>query len=135
MTYSIRKRTASNDTANETNVPVIRTPISSAVNEKPNLTTLRRLAPNITGIARKNVYSAATVLDTPISSAPTIVAPERDVPGKIAAITWKTPMRSAVLYVISDSEFILNVLPLCHLSIIINAIPNTINANATHVGL
>ena len=38
-------------------------------------------------IARKKVNSAATVLDTPIISAPTIVAPERDVPGKIAAMS------------------------------------------------
>ena len=48
------------------------------------------------GIARKNVNSAATVLDTPISRAPTIVAPEREVPGKIAAISWNTPISVAV---------------------------------------
>ena len=42
--------------------------------------SFRRLAPNIAGIARKNVNSAATSLDTPISSAPTIVAPDLDVP-------------------------------------------------------
>ena len=39
----------------------------------------------------------ATVLETPMSNAPTIVAPERDVPGKIAAISWKRPIINAVL--------------------------------------
>ena len=38
-------------------------------------------APNITGIARKNVNSAATYLEVPSNNAPMIVAPERDVPG------------------------------------------------------
>ena len=50
------------------------------------VTSFNRLAPNIAGIARKNVNSAAAVLDTPNNNAPTIVAPEREVPGKIAAI-------------------------------------------------
>ena len=77
-------------------VPTARQMASVVVNWKPNLVTFRRLAPNMTGIARKKVYSAATVLDTPIYSAPTIVAPERDVPGKIAAITWKIPIIRAV---------------------------------------
>ena len=45
---------------------------------------MSRLAPNITGIAKKKVNSAATVLDTPKSRAPTIVAPDLDVPGNIA---------------------------------------------------
>lgn len=74
------------DTKNDTSIPMINTPASSVVNDKPNFTSFNRLAPNITGIARKNVNSAATLLDTPMSSAPTIVAPERDVPGKTAAI-------------------------------------------------
>ena len=43
--------------------------------------SLSALAPNITGIARKKVNSAATYLDTPKSNAPIIVAPEREVPG------------------------------------------------------
>ena len=71
----------------DTTVPIMSNINSSEVNAKPNFTTLRRLAPNITGIARKNVYSAATVLDTPMSNAPTMVAPERDVPGNTAAIS------------------------------------------------
>ena len=42
------------------------------------------------------VNSAAVVRDTPINSAPMMVAPEREVPGKTAAISWKTPMIKAV---------------------------------------
>ena len=57
-----------------------------------NFAPLRRLAPNITGTARKKVYSAATVLEIPSISAPTMVAPEREVPGNIAAISWKSPI-------------------------------------------
>ena len=67
-------------------MPTSKIAISIPVNDNPNLSILRRLAPNITGIAKKNVYSAATVLDIPINNAPIIVAPERDVPGNIAAI-------------------------------------------------
>ena len=43
------------------------------------------------GMARKNENSAAARLSAPSSSAPTIVAPERDVPGIIAR-HWKRPM-------------------------------------------
>lgn len=75
------------DTAKETTVPTSRRVSSKEVNSNPNFTTFNRLAPNITGIARKKVYSAATVRDTPIKRAPTMVAPEREVPGKTAAIT------------------------------------------------
>ena len=56
------------------------------VKTKPNLINFNKLAPNITGIAKKKVNSAATVRLTPINKAPTIVAPDREVPGKIAAI-------------------------------------------------
>ena len=58
----------------------------AVVKAKPNLTNFNKLAPNITGIAKKKVNSAATVRLTPINKAPTIVAPERDVPGNTAAI-------------------------------------------------
>ena len=74
------------ETTKATTIPVKRIPNSNPLKAKPNFNTFNRLAPSITGIARKNVNSAATVLDTPISNAPTIVAPERLVPGKIAAI-------------------------------------------------
>ena len=77
-------------------IPISRIASSVDVNARPNFTSFKRLAPNITGIARKNVNSAATVLDTPIISAPTMVAPEREVPGKIAAISWKSPITNAV---------------------------------------
>ena len=56
------------------------------VKANENLTNLSNDAPNITGIAKKKVNSAATVLDTPSNNAPTIVAPDLEVPGNIAAI-------------------------------------------------
>ena len=37
----------------------------------------------MTGIARKNENSAARLLEHPINIAPSIVAPEREVPGMI----------------------------------------------------
>ena len=57
------------------------------VNTRPNFNTFSKLAPNITGIAKKKVNSVANPLETPNIIAPIIVAPERDVPGKIAAIS------------------------------------------------
>ncbi len=84
------------ETAKDTNMPTARTTNSQLVKTMPYFSNFNRLAPNITGIARKKVYSAATVLDTPIKSAPTIVAPEREVPGNIAAINWKRPIIRAV---------------------------------------
>ena len=43
------------------------------------------------GMARKNENSAAERLSAPSSSAPTMVEPERDVPG-IMARHWNSPM-------------------------------------------
>ena len=85
--YPIKNLITNIETTNATIIPIMSIADSYPVKWKPNLTSLRRLAPNITGIARKNVYSAAIVLETPISSAPTIVAPEREVPGNTAAIS------------------------------------------------
>ena len=70
---------------------------SIPVKAKPNFTSFNSEAPNITGIAKKKVNSAATDLLTPNISAPTIVAPLLLVPGKIAAISWKTPIKITVL--------------------------------------
>ena len=78
-------------------VPTSRQASSIPVNANQNFNTFRRLAPNITGIARKKVNSAATVLDIPIIIAPRIVAPERDVPGSAAATSWQKPMINASL--------------------------------------
>ena len=72
------------ETTNATKQPTSNKPISIAEIPAPtrkNLRSFKALAPNITGIARKNVNSAATYLDTPKSRPPMIVAPERDVPG------------------------------------------------------
>ena len=64
----------------ETIIPISKRPHSIA----PScVKILRMLTPNITGIARKNENSAATVLDVPNKIAPKIVAPDRDVPGII----------------------------------------------------
>ena len=56
---------------------------------------LRRLAPNITGIARKNVNFAAVSLEIPIAIEPTMVEPDLDVPGKMAARSWNKPIAKA----------------------------------------
>ena len=103
MIYPIKKRITKIETINATSIPTIK--IKNSINEKlnPKRTIFNKLAPNITGIAKKNVNSAATVLDTPIIKPPTMVAPERDVPGEIAAINWKTPIMIASLYVICDN--------------------------------
>ena len=84
------------DDTNAVTMPIARMISSVCVNTRPNLTSLSRLAPNMTGMARKNVNSAATVRDTPSSSAPTMVEPEREVPGKIAAISWNIPIMRTV---------------------------------------
>ena len=70
--------------------------ISIELKTSPNLANLKTAAPNITGIAKKKVNSAATVRETPKSKAPKIVAPERDVPGNTAAINWKKPIIKTV---------------------------------------
>ena len=80
-----------------TAVPNNKTNASIAVKLNPNFTSFSKLAPNIVGIAKKNVNSAATVLDNPMAIPPKIVAPERDVPGNIAAITWNNPTIKACL--------------------------------------
>ena len=69
------------ETKNATTTPVTSVRPSAGVNVKPNFTSFSRLAPNITGIARKKVNSAATVRDVPARIRPIMVDPERDVPG------------------------------------------------------
>ena len=43
-------------------------------------------APNIAGMLKKNENSVAIKRDVPINNAPTIVAPEREVPGMRARL-------------------------------------------------
>ena len=81
---------------NEKRQPTSRIINSSGVKLKPKPTNLRRLAPNITGIDRKKEYSAAMGLAAPIKMAPTIVAPDLEVPG-MSAKTWKKPIINATL--------------------------------------
>ena len=83
------------ETIKATSMPTARIAISMPEKYRPYLTILRRLAPNMTGIARMKVNWAATVLETPIMIPPRIVAPDREVPGKIAAISWNSPMMRA----------------------------------------
>ena len=54
---------------------------NALVKLNPNLRSFNALIPSITGTAKKKVNSAAATRDTPISRAPIMVAPERDVPG------------------------------------------------------
>ena len=63
---------------------------------RKNFTSLRKLAPNMTGIARKKVNLAATERVVPSNKPPMMVDPEREVPG-MSESTWKQPMPKAVL--------------------------------------
>lgn len=92
------------DTMKATTMPTIKIPISLPEKIASVLRSLMALPPNIAGIARKNVNSAATVRETPMRSEPMMVAPEREVPGKIAAINWNTPIINAVRYPIAEIE-------------------------------
>ena len=69
------------ETANETTVPNKSRNTCIPVKFNPNLISFKKLGPNIAGSARKSVDYAGTPVDTPMGSGPTIVAPERDVPG------------------------------------------------------
>ena len=120
------------DTTNAVNIPKNRITNSELVKSKPNLTNFNKLAPNITGIAKKKVNSAIVSLDTPNNKPPIMVDPDRETPGNKAAISWAIPIKKAVLKVISA---ILEILALGFLfSTIINIIPTIINANAIGVG-
>ena len=50
---------ASTDTAKAVAIPTSRMASSVPVKSKPNFTSFKRLAPNMTGIARKKLNSAA----------------------------------------------------------------------------
>lgn len=60
------------DTTKATIIPTISTIISIEVKTNPNFINLNKLAPNITGIAKKNVNSVDTSLEMPSSNAPNI---------------------------------------------------------------
>ena len=72
---------AAMETINAVIIPINRIAISLPEKSNPNLTSFSALAPNITGIDRKNENSAAIDRDAPSIMAPRIVAPEREVPG------------------------------------------------------
>ena len=69
------------DTKKAEIIPINKIITSKLVKTKPNFKSFNKLAPAITGIARKNVNSAATSLEVPSKIAPNMVAPEREVPG------------------------------------------------------
>lgn len=86
------------ETTKETSIPIAR--IITSFDEKllsvRNFAILRKLTPNIVGIAIKKLNSAAAGRATPMIRAPIMVAPEREVPGTMAR-SWKKPIISAVL--------------------------------------
>ena len=87
------------ETTKATIEPVNKIMISSDPNVFPlakNLKIFKKLAPNITGIPKKNENSVATKREAPIKIAPKMVAPGREVPG-INASTWKAPTIKAAL--------------------------------------
>lgn len=79
--YPIKNLIAMIETTNATTIPTIKIMSSAPVKENPNFRIFRRLAPNITGMPRKKVNSAATIRDVPAKIPPMIVEPEREVPG------------------------------------------------------
>lgn len=94
--YFIKNLIAKTDTRKAVNTPAIKIAISNPVQEKPNFTNFRALAPSITGIAKKKVNSAATKREAPNSKAVIIVTPEREVPG-MSANSWNTPIKNAIV--------------------------------------
>ena len=82
---------------------------SLATNVKPvsrtYFTSFNSDAPAITGIARKNVNDAATLLSSPSIRPPIIVDPLLLVPG-ISDSNWKHPTPTACLYVMSFSSLV-----------------------------
>ena len=96
---------AMSETTKATTQPTPKIATSFAPNVPPlmkYLTSLSALAPNMTGMARKNVNLDATERVQPKSKPPMMVEPERDVPG-ISESTWKQPIPSAVFQLRSSS--------------------------------
>ena len=84
FTKSIRNFIVTSDMTKETAIPIRRIPTSAPVTVAPdraNLATFKSDAPSITGIAIKKENSAPAPRDTPRTIEPSIVEPERDVPG------------------------------------------------------
>ncbi len=82
---------ATTETKNATTIPINKIATSIFVKANPNFANLSTLAPNITGMDKKKEYSAATGREVPNKTAPSIVAPEREVPG-MRESTWKIPI-------------------------------------------
>ena len=87
LTKSIKNLTVNKEITNAVTVPINKYPNSgnvNAPNSKINFKVFKRLAPAITGIARKKVNSAPAGREMPSSKAAKIVIPDLDVPGIIA---------------------------------------------------
>ena len=96
------------DMTNAETTPTASTIASVVVMARPaaaNFMHFTRPHPNMMGIARKKVNSAAAVLLQPHSMPPMMVAPEREVPGTMAS-TWKQPIFSAVFQSMSSTSAI-----------------------------
>src|SRR5690625_3107776 len=78
------------ETKKEVIQPAARTINSSGVKLKPKPSSLTKLAPSITGMDMKNENSAAIGRSVPNKIPPTMVEPEREVPG-IKDKIWKRP--------------------------------------------
>ena len=81
LIYPSKNLIAPVDTRNDTTIPTISTINCVDVNARPNFTIFNKLAPNITGIPKKNENSAAALRDIPKNKEPIIVEPDREVPG------------------------------------------------------
>ena len=126
----MRNRIARIEITKAVTIPTSNIAISVPVKAKPNFTSFNRLAPNITGIPKKKLNSAAKGRESPRSIAPKIVAPEREVPG-IRANTWNAPIKKAMEKLSWLKVFTRGFFPLLRFSRIIKRTPYTINVTAT----
>ena len=96
LIYPSKNLIAPIDTRNDTTIPTISTINCVDVNARPNFTIFNKLAPNITGIPKKNENSAATVLEHPSKIPPRIVAPDLDVPGISEIHQFQVPFHKII---------------------------------------
>jgi len=89
FTNPIKNLMVTAETINAVTVPAIRIRISADVIGTPfimNFRHLRRLAPNMAGRARKKENSDAVLRLIPSIIPPSMVEPERDVPGTMESV-------------------------------------------------
>ena len=121
----LRNLITTTDTTNATTIPTKRYTSSDVPRTPPpamNFAILRRLAPSITGIARKKVNFAAASLLIPMAMEPTIVEPDLEAPGNTAARSWNNPIATACPQLSWFTVFILGSFPFMKRSTTMNAI-------------